>query len=165
MRDKGETTAVVAETEEGGRLKHDYTRCQNCKFFARERQWCNYGDITRHSRLKTGGPLFPDGGCSLFSSDRISGETQERMRKNWANGKTDREAYAKAFAQERKETVHRKKPQVPKKRIPPETFVAVEALYRKGLTDEEAARQTGISRNSVWKWRTRRGLEANGKKK
>lgn len=145
-------------------MKHDHTKCEKCRFWGSFQKWCNYGDIMGRSRLKDGGHLLPEGGCDLFEEDGPGEDTQKTVRDNWAAGKTNGEAWARALSEERKEASYRMHRMKTNRRHPEETYVRMEALYRQGKNDYAIAREAGVSRSCIQYWRKVNGLRANGRK-
>lgn len=146
-------------------MNHDQTKCEKCRFWGKHQLWCNYGDIMGRSRLKDGGRLLPEGGCSLFEEDGPDEDTQKTIRDNWASGKTNGEAWARVKAEERKETSYRKKRMRSVWRFPDAVYLSMESLYRKGNNDYEIAREIGVSRSAVQRWRRVNGLAPNYQRK
>lgn len=134
--------------------KHDTALCRMCRFWSKRQLWCNYSDVMQASRLKAGGKLFPDGGCRLFEIDDSDGKTQQAMKDNWASGKTNGEAYARARAKEIAEKKH-------SRYIQESVWKQVGLLYSKGYQDNQIAEECGIGKSSVRRWRKRNGLKSN----
>lgn len=134
--------------------KHQTAVCEKCRFWSQGQRWCNYGDVMHTSRLKAGAKLLPEGGCTLFEVDEVEGETQQTIKDNWGNGKTDGEAYYKAIAGE---IIEKRQSTF----IPDSVWEQVKELYFTGLMDPEIARECGIGKSSVRRWRRRNGLNSN----
>lgn len=143
-------------------MKHDQEKCERCRFWGKQQKWCNYGEIMSRSRLKDGGRLLPEGGCRLFEEDDPESDTQLILRQNWANGKTNGEAYARAMSDERREAAYRARRLRSNRRHPDEVYLKIEVLYREGRSDYGIAKEVGVSRSAVQRWRTVNGLSPNG---
>lgn len=122
-----------------GTGKHNQDACAGCLFWRRDPGWCNYIDITGHSRIKDGGKLLPYGGCRLYKAIG----TEEIQKKEW-----------NAIPQK-----------VIPDPLPANVFRQMEYLYGKGMMDTEIARELGVGKSSVYRWRKKNNLESNYHKK
>lgn len=119
--------------------KHNQDACAGCLFWRRDPGWCNYLEITGHSRIKDGGKLLPYGGCKLYKSI----ETEEPQKKEW----------------------NAIQPKVIPDPLPANVFRQMEYLYEKGMMDTEIARELSVGKSSVYRWRKKNNLESNYHKK
>lgn len=118
-----------------GTSKHNQDACAGCMFWRRDPGWCNYLEITGHSRIKDGGRLLPFGGCKLY---KASG-TEIPQKKEW--------------------NLKPKNP-IPDK-LPANVFRQMEYLHSQGLNDREIARELGVGKSSVYRWRKKANLQSN----
>lgn len=118
--------------------KHDRDACLGCLFWRRDPGWCNYIEITGHSRIKDGGKLLPFGGCKLYQAIG----TEELPKKEW----------------------NARPPKVIPDPLPANVFRQMEYLYGQGKMDTEIARELGIGKSSVARWRKKNNLESNYRK-
>lgn len=124
--------------------KHNPEACKGCMYVSLSRNWCNYSDITGQSRLKNGGPLHPNGGCSLYSK----GEIRPRRSLDFSlppKREDEIPKLARTYRETRIEII----------------YTQIEDLYNKGLCDEHIAKECGCNPKTVYGWRKRRGLESN----
>lgn len=106
-----------------------------CRYWNAYLGWCNYIDVEKKSRVKSGGKLMPNGGCKLF----VPAGSAESPKNNWN-------------ARPRK---------VVADPLPANVFRQMEYLYRQGLMDREIARELGIGATTVARWRKKNNLESN----
>lgn len=117
-----------------GTSKHNQDACIGCIYWSRS-EWCNYLEITGHSRIKDGGKLLPYGGCRLYKAIG----TVEVTKKEW----------------------NARPPKVIPDPLPANVFRQMEYLYAKGMMDKEIARELGCGATTVARWRKKNNLESN----
>lgn len=122
-----------------GTGKHNQDVCIGCLYWKSDPGWCNYGQITGHSRLASGGTLLPYGGCKLY--EPIG--SREIPKENW-------------------NAIPQKVVVTP---LPENMFRQMEYLYAKGMMDKEIARELGCGATTVARWRKKNNLESNYHKK
>ena len=121
-----------------GTSKHNQDACIGCLYWSRS-EWCNYLEITGHSRIKDGGRLLPFGGCKLYKAIG----TEELPKKEW--------------------NVRPKK--VVAEPLPANVFQQMEYLYNQGMNDSEIADELGVGKTTVARWRKKNNLESNYQRK
>ena len=136
--------------------KHDITKCRGCMYLSAQ-DWCNYREMTGRSRLVDGGPLHPDGGCSLYKK----GRTRKPRESPWGKYiRYDHELNRKKSEERLKEKELAK--ERAKRYFPPSKFAnEIEHYYDMGLTDAEIARRVGCGHTTVYRWRQRNNLKSN----
>lgn len=122
-----------------GTSKHNQDACIGCLYWKSDPGWCNFGQITGHSRLASGGTLLPYGGCKLY--EPIG--SREIPKENW-NARPQKVVVTP---------------------LPANVFRQMEYLYAKGMMDKEIARELGCGATTVARWRKKNNLESNYHKK
>lgn len=117
-----------------GTSKHNRDACIGCLYWS-QNGWCNYLEITGHSRIKDGGRLLPFGGCKLYKAIG----TEIPQKKEW--------------------NLKPKNP-IPEK-LPSNVFRQMEYLHSQGLNDREIAMELGVGKSSVYRWRKKANLQSN----
>lgn len=118
-----------------GTSKHNQDACVGCLFWRRDPGWCNYLEITGHSRIKDGGRLLPFGGCKLYKAIG----TEVPQKKEW--------------------NLRPQKPVLDK--LPANVFRQMEYLHSQGMNDRQIARELGVGKSSVYRWRKKANLQSN----
>lgn len=135
--------------------KHNIANCIGCKYLSAQ-DWCNYREMTGRSRLVDGGPLHPDGGCSLY--------TKGRMRKSnespWGRFIRYDRAYDEQKERAKREAMEAKR-RAKRFAQPGKYDKEIEHYYEMGLSDKEIARRVGCGHTTVFRWRHKHELESN----
>ena len=129
--------------------KHNKTKCKTCLFFSKNLGWCNYRDLTGRSRIADGGNLLPGGGCKLYRKGRMSDIY-----------------YRNAYGTKQVSLIG--KPMSKFGRKTEDDFARISELYNKGLSDMQIAKDAGVDKKTVARWRKNNKLESNynlGRKK
>ena len=130
--------------------KHDKRGCKDCIYLSSS-EWCDYREMTGRSRLVDGGPLHPDGGCSLHKR----GKRVVASKSPWYGYER-----RKKLDEIEGQLVYRKPTR--RQRIG-EHDAEIERYYNMGLIDRKVAEMVGCSKSSVLRWRKRNGLQPNFK--
>lgn len=117
-----------------GSGKHNQDACIGCLYWS-QNGWCNYLEITGHSRIKDGGRLLPFGGCKLYKAIG----TEIPQKKEW--------------------NLRPQKPVLDK--LPANVFKQMEFLHSQGMNDRQIARELGVGKSSVYRWRKKANLQSN----